>query len=470
MSLSPPSLENAAHVRRIYTLSDLPPEVIAVAFAKTSRVPHTFEQIAAELTEEKSSQFHEKWVVGYGHASVAEHAVLHIALENVSILATKVIEDNRLASYTEQSTRYQVYADDRFFRPPSLLASTHAERFVATGRALMGAYTEWVERMIAHLEPRTQRREGTSDRLWKNKIRAAACDVLRYLLPTATQTNLGWTANARVMEHAITKLRSHPLEEMRAIGDEIHAVCTARVPTLLKYADAKPFLRDTPPALAALADEQLSAAPLDDQWDVRLAHFDADAEERVVATLLYEHASTSYEETRRRIRAMDSVERARVLDAAVAHRGKWDQVSRAFEATSYTFDVLIDYGAYRDLQRHRMCTQIGQPVTTAHGFVTPPEIREAQLAPAYEALMAQARETFETIAEDFPLEAQYIVPLACRKRTLFTMNLRELHHLVQLRSAPQGHISYRRMANRMLEQVRRVHPTLAAQVRCTSVD
>lgn len=459
------------HPRRIYTLSGHSPEVIAVAFAKTSRVPDSFDTIAAELSEEASAKFHEKWVVGYGHASVAEHAVLHIAVENVSILATKVIEDNRLASYTEQSTRYQVYSSGRFFRPPALMASRHGARFEALGTALMGEYTAGIEPMMAHLETRGERPEGLSDRGWQTRLRAAACDVMRYLLPAATQTNLGWTANARVLEHAVTKMASHPLEEMREIAAEVRRVASGRVPTLLKYADPSAYLRETPAAVAALARElaprTAGAEALDDGFDVRLMHWDADAEERVVAALLYEQTHASYAEALERARAMGPEGRARVLDEGARRRTRHEQVTRAWETTAYTFDVLIDYGAFRDLQRHRLMTQIHQRVTAAHGALVPPEIDEAGMGEAFRRLMDEAREVHDAIAADLPEEAQYAVPLAFRKRTLMTMNLRELHHLVQLRSGPGGHISYRRLAHRMLDEVRRVHPALAAQIRAT---
>lgn len=467
MATAPTKVTSSPHTRRIYNLTGYSPEVIAVAFAKTSRVPDSFDQIAAELSEESSSKFHEKWVIGYGHASVAEHAVLNVALENISILATKVIEDNRLASYTEQSTRYQVYANDRFYRPASVMASRHAERCVATCRALMGSYTDWMEPMMEHLAPTIERTEKMSERLWQTKVRAAACDTLRYLLPTSTQTNLGWTANARVFEHAITKLGSHPLEEMRDIAVELRTVCSERVPTLLKYADPSDYLIESRPVMKRLAEEIAGDAPCDDQWDVKLVHFDRDAEDRVIASLLYEHTATSYEETMKRVAAMSAEERQRVLDEAVARRGDWDHVGRAWETTSYTFDMLVDYGAFRDIQRHRMATQINQPVTTEHGFMTPPQIESAGRGDDYRALMDEARETFEAMAEDMPDEAQYVVPLSYRKRTLFTLNLRELHHLVQLRSGPAGHPSYRLLANRMLDAVRAMHPTLATQVRHT---
>ncbi len=463
-------MSSSPHRRRIYTLHGYPPEVIAVAFAKTSRVPDSFDAIAEALSEEASSKFHERWVIGYGHASVAEHAVLSIALENISILAAKVIEDNRLSSFTEQSTRYQVYPRGRFFTPPAIARSRHAARYTALCEALMGAYTDGIEPMMEHLRPRVERAEGMSEKAWLGRLRAAACDVMRHLLPAATQTNLGWTANARVLEHAITKFLSHPLEEMRAIGAEVRDVCAERVPTLLRHTDPREHLRDTPRRMRALAEEHVADAPLDDQWAVRLVHFDPDAEERVIAALLYEHTRTSSEETRTRVRAMTPEQRARVFDEAVALRGEHDPVGRAWETTSYTFDVLVDYGAFRDLQRHRIATQINQPLTTAHGHITPPEIGEAGMGDEHHRLMREADAVFQEIAADLPAEAQYAVPLACRKRTLFTMNLRELHHVVQLRSGPAGHLSYRRLANQMLDAVRAVHPTLAAQVHHTPLN
>jgi thymidylate synthase ThyX len=167
------------------------------------------------------------------------------------------------------------------------------------------------------------------------------------------------------------------------------------------------------------------------------------------------------------VRETTPEERSRILDEAVLRRGKHDQVGRAWETTSYTFDVLVDYGAFRDIQRHRMATQINQPVSTAHGYVVPPEIDAAGFGDEYRALMERARETFDAMAEDMPEEAQYVVPLAFRKRTLFTMNLRAIHHMVQLRSGPAGHPSYRRLANHLLNAIRTVHPSLAAQVRHT---
>ncbi|HUU45475.1 MAG TPA: FAD-dependent thymidylate synthase, partial [Acidobacteriota bacterium] len=181
--------ESAA--RRVYLMKDLPPEVVAVAFAKTSRSPDPFDKIADELTEAKSAKFHERWVVGYGHASVAEHAVLSIALENVSILAAKAIEDNRLASYTEKSTRYQIYDPHRVYRPASFAADPELSGlYEGLVTELLTTYIAWSGKAIAFLKNENPRLPDQSPGLWESQMRARACDAIRYLLPTATLTNL----------------------------------------------------------------------------------------------------------------------------------------------------------------------------------------------------------------------------------------------------------------------------------------
>ena len=237
--------------RDIYLLSPkaLSPETIAVAFAKTSRSPESFRDIAAELSDEKSAQFHEKWVVGYGHASVAEHAVLHIAVENVSRLAIESLESNRLASYTEKSTRYQVWDQQSFFTPRAIAESPLAAAYQTTMAHLFELYQRSLSPMKALMQTRYPRKEGESDTRWDGRIRSKYVDCCRFLLPAAALANVGVTANARVLESTIRKLLSHPLEEVREIGAEIKRVAQAEVPTLLKYADVVPYQRDTQAAL-----------------------------------------------------------------------------------------------------------------------------------------------------------------------------------------------------------------------------
>src|SRR5215510_14193914 len=238
--------------REIYLLSPraLGPETIAVAFAKTSRSPESFRAIAAELSDEKSAQFHEKWVVGYGHASVAEHAVLHIAFENVSRLAIESIESNRLASYTEKSTRYQKWGADDFTIPPELINHPLQDEYMDTVRLLFKTYAESLEPVRNLIFERFPRRENEKDEAWDRRIRSKYVDVCRFILPAASLANVGMTANARVLENMIRKMLSHELAEVREIGEQVKTVAKGEVPTLVKYAEAVPYLVETGKELA----------------------------------------------------------------------------------------------------------------------------------------------------------------------------------------------------------------------------
>jgi thymidylate synthase ThyX len=231
--------------RDIYLLNpkELSPEVIAVAFAKTSRSPESFREIAAGLTAEKSAEFHDKWVVGYGHASVAEHAVLHLALENVSRLAIESIESNRLASYTEKSTRYQVFDRDAYYTPSNLAASKYADLYRDTIHLLFDTYFASIEPVRTVILKKYPRREGENEKRYEGRIRSKWIDNCRYLLPTATLANVGMTANARVLEHATSSFGCHTsLEEVREIGSEMKCVAQGEVPTLVKYATRSEYL------------------------------------------------------------------------------------------------------------------------------------------------------------------------------------------------------------------------------------
>jgi thymidylate synthase ThyX len=223
--------------RRIYMLSplELSQETIAVTFAKTSRSPLSFREIAAELSAEESARFHEKWVVGYGHASVAEHAVLHVAFENVSRLAIECIESNRLASYTEKSTRYQTWDLKAYHTPEELSGTRYENLYRTTCDLLFRNYRASLEPVRERIRAKFPRHEDEDDARWDARIRSRYVDVCRFLLPAAALGNVGMTANARALADAIRKMLSHPLEEVRQIGQTVQAVAQNEVPTLLKY-------------------------------------------------------------------------------------------------------------------------------------------------------------------------------------------------------------------------------------------
>ena len=247
--------------RDIYLLSskELSPETIAVAFAKTSRFPDSFRDIAADLTDEKSAQFHEKWVVGYGHASVAEHAVLHLAIENASRIAMEAIESNRLASYTEKSTRYQKWDEDSFYTPDELHEHPLREDFVATCRMLFTTYMTSLEPVKAVIATQVPRRDDEKEGAYDRRIRSRYVDVCRFILPAASLANVGMTANGRVLENAIRKWLSSPLAEVRAIGETVKQVAQGELPTLVKYAEAVEYLVETPHQLPPFSQKMEGA-------------------------------------------------------------------------------------------------------------------------------------------------------------------------------------------------------------------
>lgn len=452
------------HPRKIYTLADLPPEVKAVTFAKCSRSPKSFKEIAAELTEEKSAEFHEKWVVGYGHSSVAEHAVLSIAMENVSILATKVIEDTRLASYTEQSTRYQLYDRNRYYKPREIISSEFASLYEAVGNFLFDTYLSLSEKVISFVKVKNPKKPDQPEKMYETICKAGVCDIIRHLLPIATLTNLGTTINARSLEHMIRKLLSHPLSEMQEIGKEIKEVARNITPTLIKYADYNAYLAETRQVLPPMASEVLDIKEIRDTEAVTLVRYDKDVEDRIACAILYGASKFSYQQIQAKVKKMSKVQKEKIIDAALNKMSKHDWPIREFEHTYYTFDILINYGAFRDIQRHRICTQTNQAITCDYGYDLPEDIVEAGYEKEFKDCMAKAEDAYHKIAKKFPLEAQYIIPLAYRKRVLYTWNLRELFHFIKLRSGKRGHPAYRRIAQKIYDEIAKVHPFLAKYI------
>jgi thymidylate synthase ThyX len=449
--------------RDIYLLDpkELSPEVIAVAFAKTSRSPESFREIAAGLTDEKSAEFHDKWVVGYGHASVAEHAVLHLALENISRLAIESIESNRLASYTEKSTRYQVFDRDAYYTPASIAASRYAALYRDTIHLLFDTYFASIEPVRAVILNKYPRHAGENEKRYEGRIRSKWIDNCRYLLPTATLANVGMTANARVLEHAITKLLSHPLEEVREIGTEMKRVAQGEVPTLVKYAQRSEYLAKQW-QIADCGSRPEGAS----REAVKLAAYDQDAEVKVAAACLYRAGGIDFEQARAQAEALTADERGRIIGEALADRGEFDAPLRELEHTTLTLDCVMDQGAYFDVKRHRIMTQTPQPLTVELGYAVPQAIAAAGFAAEYDRAMEAAARAYREIAAGFPHEAAYVIPNAYNRRVMLTLNLRELFHFAHLRGAPNGHFAYRRIAIKAYEIAKAMYPAFAPFMRC----
>ena len=449
--------------REIYLLSprSLSPETIAVAFAKTSRSPESFRDIASELSDEKSAQFHEKWVVGYGHASVAEHAVLHIAFENVSRLAIESIEGNRLASYTEKSTRYQKWGSEDFFIPSELDGHALRDDYVDTIRLLFKAYADSLEPVRSLVLERFARRENESAEAWDRRLRSKYVDVCRFLLPAASLANVGMTANARVLENMIRKMLSHELSEVCEIGEKVKEVAKAETPTLVKYADAVPYLMETCGefALAPTPVPMGEGLIVEDDW-CTLISFDKDGEKKVLAAALFRFGEMSYAEALAYVKSLRKPVRETLAQSLLGRLGKYDVPLRELEYSTYVFDLVMDQGAYAEFKRHRMMTQTPQRLTTRLGYATPRLITEAGFGSQYEVAMNAAHEMYEKLYAVSPTIAQYVVPNGYNRRVLAEFNLREAFAFCQLRSAPNAHFSIRRVAQRMYDEISKVHPLL----------
>lgn len=484
--------------RPIFGLRNLPEVVKGALFSRYSRSDKSLRRILldefiqapeagfARIVEAGADQlvatrqaeaFYDRVLVGYGDDSVAELGGAHVACESVSNIVAKALEDSRLGiDPLEKSTRYVAFDRQaggryRYCREPAIMASAHAGRYEQAMDGLFDAYRELIAPTLAWVRARAPRDAATSERAYASATKAKALDLLRGLLPMATLTNVGLFGNGRAFEYLLTKLSASPHGEVRSTGEALQAELDQLIPSFVKRAKSergqqyRDYLSATRAAAAALAG-RIGPAGDAPSPPVSLIDFDAHAEAKIVAAILYPHGDLPLGQVRALAEAMPADERRAVIRAYVGERGsRFHRPGRAFEEAYYAFDLLADIGAYRDLQRHRILSQERQRYTVAHGFVTPDELIEAGLADRYAAALERAADACLAIERDLPDAAQYLVPFAFRVRWRITLNLREAYHLIELRSAPQGHPSYRAIAQEMFRQIERVHPALAEGMR-----
>ncbi|MSQ11637.1 MAG: hypothetical protein EXR48_02900 [Dehalococcoidia bacterium] len=454
----------SSYPRRVYPLDarKLSEEQIAVAFAMTSRRPEPFDAIAEMVSAEKAADFHERWVLGYGHASVAEHAVLHMAVENISRLACDTLEDNRLGSYTEKSSRYQVLPRGYYYTPSELDEKPDLRAlYTRACDRLFAAYAALLELTQAHLRTVQPQQAGERDGAYALRVRREATDVCRFVLPASTLTNVGVTMNARSMEHAIRKLLASPLREERELGELLKEQGRRITPTLIKYAEPTDYQKaaSQPQRRARVGAEGIAGPSACGQ--VRLVHWDTEAERKVVAALVFAASSCSYAEAWEEADRGGAQQRETLLANAWERLGPFDTPGREAELPGYTFELLLDYGAYREFKRHRMQSYLAQLLTTAHGAVVPELVRQAGAERLFNDAVAEAESAYRELAVDAsPVVAQYVVTHAHRRRVLAQMNLRECYHLFRLRTGPQAHATLREVMLQALDECRKVHPLL----------
>lgn len=435
----------------------------------------------AKLAIESAQNFYDRILDGYGDDSIGELGGAHLALENISILATKTVQDSRIGgSPLEKSTRYVSFADKikltsgkeefRFYQEPTLLNSVHRDLYLETCRNLFETYIRFTEPIRKHVRKQLPRDPEISQAAYERSLQARAYDIIRGLLPSATLTNMGVFGNGRFFETLITKLRAEPIKELNEIGQFSYEELTKVIPSFVRRADAehryfqdfRNFGQAQQELVRNFAETHLGQLKANTTESVRLIDFDPEAETKLLAALLYSHSGLPLQQIRESVSAMPDTEKIKLIEQNIDLRDhRRHKPERGLEMVFYTFDILGDYGMYRDLQRHRMLTQERQPLTTRYGYDTPDEIEDAGLGVEYHETMSRSADAFETIAKDFPHEAQYVVPMSYNIRWYVNINLRALIWLTEIRSTPQGHTGYRRIAQEMFRRVEEVQPLLA---------
>jgi thymidylate synthase ThyX len=417
---------------------------------------------------QKAQNFYDRILDGYGDDSIGELGGAHLAIENISMLAAKVIEDNRIGgSPLEKSTRY-IYFDQKvngqylFYQEPVLMTSAYRELYLDTCNHLFETYSKLIPPLTARIEQGFPKDPLISKTAYTAALRAKVLDCLRGLLPSSALTNMGVFGNGRFFETLLQKLNCHNLAEMQEIGKKSYQELTKVIPSFIRRSDLShrhyqtyaQFLETMQNDLHQFAELHVKDIPPSGKNGVHLVYCDKDGPAKVGGALLFGATSSGLHELQEYCRHMPEEELARLLEIAASPReNRRHKSPRALEHATFTFEINADFGVYRDLHRHRMLTQERQLLSCDHDYYTPPEIIGTEMEKEYREAMERAQKAYDTISSELPEEAQYIVPMAYNIRWYFHVNLRALQWLCELRSQAAGHPTYRLIAQEMARQV-----------------
>ncbi len=460
----------------VFALVGLPEVVKGALFARYSRSPKSLRRLfldefleragrpaaAVSIGTTRADQLYERVLSEYGDDSVAQLGGVHLACEGASNILTKVLEWGRLMAYLEQSTRYVPYTDRpggrwKYHVPAELEGHPMRGPYVETLDRAFETYARWIDPMREYWMRRFPQPDGDSDASYRMTIRAKALDSLRGLLPAATRSNVGIFGTGQGYEALLLRMRAHPLREVRDYAELMLAELRKVIPAFLKRLERAErggawarYLADAREATASVSARLLEGIEPEPRSEVTLTDFDPDGEVKVVAAALYAASALPDDQLLAVARKLGAEERRQVLEAYVGRReNRRHKPGRAFERTAYRFDVLGDYGAFRDLQRHRLLTLEWQPLSTRHGCVTPDELAEAGALPEWTRVMEDGASLHDALADEMPAVAPYAVPMAYRVRFYVELNAREAMHMIELRTTPQGHPAYRRICQAM---------------------
>jgi len=463
----------------VFALVNLPEVVKGALFARYSRSAKSLRRlfldefvgdldtdgdssIDATVGVQRAEALYERVFSQYGDDSVAQLGGVHLACEQASNLLTKILEWGRLMAYLEQSTRYVAYdarlgGRYRYHRDAAVLASPLGTRYVADSDHLFDTYRGLLPVMGDFYRARHPQEQGDSDFVYRQSIKAKTFDALRGLLPASSLSNIGVYGTGQGYELLLLRMRAHPLPEARAYAELIVEELRKVIPSFLTRLDRPDrggewtaYLARTRRASAEVAERLFAGSEPEARPAVTLVDFDPDAEDKLLAAMLYPYLDLPDDQILARVRTMSAEERQSVAEAYVGDRlNRRHKPGRALEHVSYRFDVLSDYGAFRDLQRHRMLSLQWQPLTPHHGYLMPEDVLAAGAEAPFADAMARSAALYEAMAGPLPAQAGYAVALAYRLRYSMAINAREALHVLELRTGPAGHTSYRRICQEM---------------------
>jgi len=466
----------------VFALVNLPEVVKGALFARYSRTHLSLRRlflkefagdldmsgdatVDATVGVRRAEELYERVFFEYGDDSVTQLGGVHLACEQASNLLTKLLEWGRLAAYLEQSTRYIAYdarlsnGRYRYYRDPAVLASPLGARYVGELDAMFDTYAELLGAMCEFFAASHRRAPGDSDFVHRQAVKAKSLDSVRGLLPAACLSNVGIYGTGQAYEALLLRLRAHRLPEAQAYAGLMLTELRKVIPSFLRRVDLperggawSQYLASNAAAMEEVTGRVLGRADPEPQpaAAVDLVDWDPDGEDRVIAAMLYPYTNRPEAELLRAVAAMSSEEKMAVVRAYAGERAnRRHKPGRALERTYYRFDVLSDYGAFRDLQRHRMLTIEWQPLTPDHGYDVPEPVQEAGLAHRYNEGLARSAALYHVMVGAFPQQAAYVVALAFKVRYVMQFNAREAMHMLELRTGREGHPSYRALCQQM---------------------
>ncbi|MFA5004008.1 MAG: dTMP kinase [Candidatus Saccharimonadales bacterium] len=434
---------------------------------------------------DKDQQLLNRVITAFGDDSVQQLVGQHIVVENASNLLTKKLERGRLASYLEQSTRY-IYYDQkdeagnyRYFVPPEFKGKIRAS-YTKTMDQIFDLYSKMVNELTDYVRKSSNTPEEERDAAWRSATKAQACDAIRPVLPVATKSTVGIYASGQSLEGLIMRLLGDDLPEARTVGQQILDEARKVISVFLERAD-KPerggaiiaYSVNTRNNIKKLADELLPTNYTPQSTAVSLIDYSPRNELDIVPDMLYEHSDLPLEQLQAEVVTWPYERKLEVFNAYMGERlNRRHRPGRALEKIHYSWDLMCDYGIFRDLQRHRMVDDMEwQQLTPRYGYEIPKLVEEASLVDDFEACFDLSLQLYSALqAAGLQLEAQYATLLGHRMRWKVTYNAREAFHLHELRTSPQGHPGYRKLVLEMHEKLAEVHPLLAEAMKFVNQD